>query len=163
MLCIFAHRQSPCRPLFSVWKSRNNRVTDQSSGQLSNLYNFSVPGDGGSQVDAKLSKPSTVHYFCDKTTKDWFNLWLNLELLAPLIIDCWTDNAKLHYNNVTRESSNSPGVETRIPGWGNPEVVEWIDPSKAVRINGDDSRNQNLMSRNILKHFFLFVETRRLL
>lgn len=93
---------------------------------------FSVPGDGGSQVDAKLTKPSTVHIFCDKTTTDWFNLWLNLELLAPLIIDCWTDNAKLHYDNVTRTTKNSPGVETRIPGWGDPEVVEWIDPSHAV-------------------------------
>lgn len=91
-----------------------------------------VPGDGGSQIDAKLNKPSTVHYICDKITKDWFNLWLNLELLAPLIIDCWTDNAKLHYNSTTRTTSNAPGVEIRIPGWGNPEVVEWIDPSHAV-------------------------------
>lgn len=98
-----------------------------------NYYFSTVPGDGGSQVDAKLNKPSTVHYICDKTTKDWFNLWLNLELLAPLIIDCWTDNAKLHYDNVTRTTSNAPGVQIRIPGWGNPEVVEWIDPSQAVR------------------------------
>lgn len=92
---------------------------------------FAVPGDGGSQVDAKLNKPSTVHYICDKTTKDWFNLWLNLELLAPLIIDCWTDNAKLRYDNVTRKTSNAPGVEIRIPGWGTPDVVEYIDPSQA--------------------------------
>lgn len=77
---------------------------------------YSVPGDGGSQVDAKLNKPSTVHLFCTKQTKDYFNIWLNLELLAPLIIDCWTDNAKLHYNNVTRKTYNSPGVELRIPG-----------------------------------------------
>ncbi|XP_070506922.1 lysosomal phospholipase A and acyltransferase-like isoform X2 [Chironomus tepperi] len=90
-----------------------------------------VPGDGGSQVDVKLNKPSTVHIFCTKTTKDYFNVWLNLELLAPLIIDCWTDNAKLHYDNVTRTTSNSPGVEHRIPGWGDSETVEWIDPSHA--------------------------------
>lgn len=50
---------------------------------------FLVPGDGGSQMDAKLNKPSVVHYICDKTTKDWFNIWLNLELLVPLVIDCW--------------------------------------------------------------------------
>jgi len=99
--------------------------------KFSSFLSFAVPGDGGSQVEAKLNKPSTVHYFCDKTTKDWFNIWLNLELLAPLIIDCWTDNVKLHYDNVTRLTSNSPGVELRIPGWGNPEVVEWIDPSHA--------------------------------
>ncbi|KAG5674429.1 hypothetical protein PVAND_004401 [Polypedilum vanderplanki] len=89
-----------------------------------------VPGDGGTQVDAKLNKPSTRHIFCTKTTKDYFNVWLNLELMAPLIIDCWTDNVKLYYNNETRTTSNSPGVELRIPRWGDPEVVEWIDPSK---------------------------------
>jgi hypothetical protein len=106
----------------------------RSSSSLSRVTHefLPVPGDGGSQVDAKLNKPSTVHVICDKTTKDWFNLWLNLELLAPFIIDCWTDNAKLHYNNETRTTSNSPGVEIRIPGWGTPEVVEWIDPSQAV-------------------------------
>ena len=35
---------------------------------------------------------------------------------------------KLHYNNVTRTTSNSPGVETRIPGFGTVEVIEYLDP-----------------------------------
>ncbi len=35
------------------------------------------------------------------------------------------------YNATTRTTSNSPGVETRIPGWGNSEPVEWVDPSHA--------------------------------
>lgn len=90
-----------------------------------------VPGDGGSQMEAKLNKPTTVHYICDKTTKDWFNIWLNLELLAPIIIDCWIDNVRLHYDPVTRTTHNSPGVEIRIPVFGDPEIVEWLDPSHA--------------------------------
>lgn len=90
-----------------------------------------VPGDGGSQVEAKLDKPDVVHYICQKHTDDWYNIWLNMELLVPLVIDCWIDNIKLYYNNITRTTSNSPGVEIRIPGWGDPFVVEWIDPSKA--------------------------------
>uniref|UniRef100_A0A1B0GJS7 Putative cholesterol acyltransferase lcat/acyl-ceramide synthase n=1 Tax=Lutzomyia longipalpis TaxID=7200 RepID=A0A1B0GJS7_LUTLO len=90
-----------------------------------------VPGDGGSQVDAKLDKPDVVHYICQKHTKDFFNIWLNLELLVPLVIDCWIDNVKLYYDNVTRTTSNSPGVTTRIPGWGTAETVEWLDPSHA--------------------------------
>ncbi|XP_026468778.1 group XV phospholipase A2-like [Ctenocephalides felis] len=90
-----------------------------------------VPGDGGSQIDAKLNKQSAVHVFCQKTTSDFFNIWLNLELLVPLVIDCWIDNVKLYYNNETRKTENTPGVETRIPGWGSPEPVEWLDPSKA--------------------------------
>lgn len=93
---------------------------------------FIVPGTGGNQIDAKIDKPSTRHFYCTKKTDDWFNLWLNLELLAPLIIDCWTDNAKLYYDNVTRLTKNSPGVEIRIPRWGDPEVVEWIDPTHVV-------------------------------
>lgn len=38
---------------------------------------------------------------------------------------------KLVYNNVTRTTSNSPGVTIRIPGFGNSTYVEWIDPSRA--------------------------------
>lgn len=90
-----------------------------------------MPGDGGSQIDAILDKPQAIHYICQKKTKDYFNLWLNMELLVPLVIDCWADNARLVYDNVTRTTSNSPGVTTRVPGFGDSEPVEWIDPSHA--------------------------------
>ncbi|KAG8236099.1 hypothetical protein J437_LFUL000461 [Ladona fulva] len=90
-----------------------------------------IPGDGGSQIEAKLNKPSVVHYLCAKTSEDFFDLWLNLELLVPMIIDCWVDNMRLVYDNVSRTTSNSPGVETRIPGFGNTSTVEWLDPSQA--------------------------------
>uniref|UniRef100_A0A1B6CCH8 Group XV phospholipase A2 n=1 Tax=Clastoptera arizonana TaxID=38151 RepID=A0A1B6CCH8_9HEMI len=89
-----------------------------------------VPGDGGSQVDAKLNKSSVVHYICEKTTSDYFNIWLNLELLVPLVIDCWVDNMRLEYDNITRTTHNPPGVELRIPGFGDPFSVEWLDPTK---------------------------------
>lgn len=38
---------------------------------------------------------------------------------------------RLVYDNVTRTTKNSPGVLTRVPGFGNCSTVEWIDPSKA--------------------------------
>lgn len=58
--------------------------------QIKRFYTlFPVPGDGGSQVDAKLNKPSVVHYICEKQSSDYFNIWLNLELLVPIVIDCW--------------------------------------------------------------------------
>jgi lysophospholipase III len=82
-------------------------------------------------MDAKLNKTTNVHYFCQRTTADFFNIWLNLELLVPLVIDCWIDNVKLNYDNVTRTTRNQDGVQTRIPGWGDPQVVEWLDPSLA--------------------------------
>ncbi|KAI8428336.1 hypothetical protein MSG28_002528 [Choristoneura fumiferana] len=88
-----------------------------------------IPGDGGSQLEAKLNKTSVVHYICAKTSTDYFNIWLNLELLVPFVIDCWVDNLKLEYDNVTRTTRDPEGVSVRIPGWGNPEPVEWLDPS----------------------------------
>ncbi|XP_063236646.1 phospholipase A2 group XV-like [Bacillus rossius redtenbacheri] len=90
-----------------------------------------VPGDGGSQVEARLNKTSVVHYVCEKTTDDFFNIWLNMELLVPLIIDCWIDNMKLVYDNASRTTRNVDGVETRIPGFGASYSVEWLDPSHA--------------------------------
>lgn len=95
------------------------------------INSFLVPGDGGSQLDAKLNKTDVVHYICQKKTADFFNIWLNLELLVPLIIDCWVDNMVLVYDNVTRTTSNSPGVTIRVPGWGSSEAVEWLDPTHA--------------------------------
>ncbi|XP_063529576.1 phospholipase A2 group XV-like [Cydia strobilella] len=88
-----------------------------------------IPGDGGSQLEAKLNKTSVVHYICAKTSADYFNIWLNLELLVPFVIDCWVDNLKLEYDNVTRTTRNPAGVDVRVPGWGTPEPVEWLDPS----------------------------------
>ncbi|XP_045458033.1 phospholipase A2 group XV-like [Melitaea cinxia] len=88
-----------------------------------------IPGDGGSQLEAKLNKTNVVHYICEKTTDKYYNIWLNLELLVPFVIDCWVDNVRLEYDNVTRTTTSPPGVDIAVPGWGNPEPVEWLDPS----------------------------------
>jgi len=90
-----------------------------------------IPGDGGSQLEGKIDKANVVHYVCSKKTDYWFSLWLNMELLVPIVIDCWVDNMRLTYNNVTRKTSNNQGVEIRVPDFGNSTTVEWIDPSKA--------------------------------
>ena len=87
-----------------------------------------IPGDGGSQLYASLNKSTVPHLFCSKQTYT-YNLWLNLELLAPLIIDCFVDNMKLSYDNVTRTTTNAPGVNISVPGFGNPNSVEYLDPS----------------------------------
>lgn len=88
-----------------------------------------MPGDGGSQIEAKLNKDDVPHYFCDRST-DFFSLWLNLELLVPFVIDCWVDNMKLIYDNVTRTTRNNDGVAIQIPGFGNTTSVEYVDSSR---------------------------------
>lgn len=69
-----------------------------------------IPGDGGNQLEAKLNKSESVHYICGKETNDYFNIWLNMELLVPVVIDCWIDNMRLIYDNETRKTQNPKGV-----------------------------------------------------
>lgn len=54
-------------------------------------YSFTVlvPGDGGSQVNAKLDKPSVVSSVCYKKTNDFYTIWLSVEQLLPKVINCW--------------------------------------------------------------------------
>ncbi|KAK6183616.1 hypothetical protein SNE40_011058 [Patella caerulea] len=94
-----------------------------------------VPGDGGSQMDAVLNKTSVVHFFCRKESR-LYNIWINIKELLPAVIDCSIDNLRLVYDNVTRTTSNSPGAEIYIPGFGNTETVEYLDPSLQISVLG---------------------------
>lgn len=90
-----------------------------------------VPGDMGNQLEAKLDKPSVVHYVCSKRTDHYFTLWLNLELLLPVIIDCWIDNVRLIYNQTSHTTQFPEGVDVRVPGFGDTFSMEFLDPSKS--------------------------------
>nr|XP_044995604.1 phospholipase A2 group XV isoform X2 [Jaculus jaculus] len=90
-----------------------------------------VPGDLGNQLEAKLDKPKVVHYLCSKRTDSYFTLWLNLELLLPVIIDCWIDNIRLIYNRTSRATQFPDGVDVRVPGFGETFSLEFLDPSKS--------------------------------
>ena len=71
-----------------------------------------IPGTGGSQLEAKLDKPSVNHFYCSRTS-DWYTLWLSLPQLFPPAINCWVDNIMLLWDPVTKVYSNNLGVSTR--------------------------------------------------
>lgn len=81
-LCLSLVSSTDFNPIIFGKSFNNNDIQNLDSS-------FLVPGDGGSQLEARLNKTTAVHYLCQKTTKDFFSLWLNMELLVPVVIDCW--------------------------------------------------------------------------
>ena len=88
-----------------------------------------IPGDGGSQIWARLNRTlPPPHFFCSRHS-NWFELWLDIRLLLPEIIDCFVDNMRLLYNETTKRTSNLEGIETQIPGFGETSTIEYFDSS----------------------------------
>ncbi|BET03230.1 O-acyltransferase activity [Nesidiocoris tenuis] len=85
-----------------------------------------IPGVGGSRFQAKLDRNSSAHFFCHKKA-EIYTLWFNVEFLVPVLNLCWLDNIKLEYDVLTRKTSSRPGVEIIVPGFGDPQFVEWLD------------------------------------
>lgn len=84
-----------------------------------------VPGDGGCQIEARLNKTTSPHWYCYKQS-DWYTLWLSGLQLE--LVECMVDNMRLLYDNVSHVTHNTPGVEIRVPGFGDTPTVEWLDP-----------------------------------
>ena len=63
------------------------------SGNYYFVLSFTVPGDGGSQLFAKLDRTDVPHFYCSKKTDDYFNIWLNLDEFS-LPIECFVDNMR---------------------------------------------------------------------
>jgi lysophospholipase-3 len=89
-----------------------------------------IPGDGGNQLFAKLDKKSSPHFYCYKKTNDYFMLWLNIHQILPFVVDCFVDNIRLNYDNVTRKSYNTPGVDIKVLGFGQTDTVEYLSSTK---------------------------------
>ncbi|EYC31726.1 hypothetical protein Y032_0003g1202 [Ancylostoma ceylanicum] len=90
-----------------------------------------IPGIGGSQMEANLTgKPHVVNPFCLRHTTKYFDIWLNLEELLPIAIDCFVHNMMLQTNPENGMVSNMPGVDIRVSGFGTSAGVEFVDKSR---------------------------------
>lgn len=84
-----------------------------------------VPGYGGSRLEARLDKPSVVRYFCDLKS-DWTDIWVNVKLLLPYMIDCLIDNMRLEFDHKTNTTKNTAGVEIRVKNATQISSVEYL-------------------------------------
>ena len=50
-----------------------------------------------------------------------------MSTLLPYYVDCLVDNLRLVYDNKTRTTSNSPGVQTLVKGFGHTDTIEYLD------------------------------------
>ena len=102
-------------------------TTDVKDGTQPSNPVLLIPGDGGSRIYGKLNRTSADHWFCYKTTSDWFTMWLNYEpFFFPPVFTCFMDNAHLVYNNKTGEYSNVPGVTTKMDPIGSLDGCSYL-------------------------------------
>ena len=88
-----------------------------------------IPGLGGSQLEAKLDKPSVNHFYCSRRS-DWYTIWFSITQLIPPFVNCWADNIKLLWDPSTNKYSNNHGISTRVPfSDGSTLNFEYLDPS----------------------------------
>ena len=82
-----------------------------------------LPGLEGSRLEVRRTQ-ATDH--CDITNDNFTLLWLDpVKILASL--NCFMDSLRLHYDPVTRTTHNSPGVQIRVPFFGETEGVETMN------------------------------------
>lgn len=97
--------------------------TDQRGATLSPV--ILVPGYGGSRLEAKRNKTTVKHYFCEKHS-DWSNIWIDLKLMLPYMIDCLIDDFRLEFDTKTNRTHNTQGIDIRVREPDNLATVEYL-------------------------------------
>uniref|UniRef100_A0A672RAX5 Lecithin-cholesterol acyltransferase n=1 Tax=Sinocyclocheilus grahami TaxID=75366 RepID=A0A672RAX5_SINGR len=96
-----------------------------------NAMGHSLPGNLGNRLEAKIDKPTLVHWMCYRKTEDWFPLWIDLNMFMPIGID----HIRIVYNRTTRNTSNAPGVEVRVPGFGQTHPIDYFSKFMSMAIH----------------------------
>lgn len=118
--------------IFSLLFGLGQALSDQSKIDTNHLSpTIFIPGILGTRLEAKLDRDWVPHYICSKQA-DWFTIWMNYEIIAPLGGTCWADNLKLHYNETSGRNQNTEGVELRPECYGSTDCIEWLDPHHLI-------------------------------
>ena len=95
-----------------------------------------VPGAGGNQLEARLTKEyKATSWLCNKfypLKKDeggWFRLWFDVGVLLAPLTECFAERMTLYYHEELDDYRNAPGVETRVSKFGSTESLLYLDPS----------------------------------
>ncbi|KAF6214997.1 hypothetical protein GE061_009745 [Apolygus lucorum] len=96
-----------------------------------------VPGMSDSQIEAKVAPPLSFNFlrYCDYiqwltallNPNTYFIIYWNAWLWLPFLNKCTVYFLRLNYNNVTRKAEDSPQIQTRVVGFGDPYWIEWYD------------------------------------
>ena len=111
---------------FSFSYNKNDDELVYSQQNVTRYPVILVPGDGGCQLWSKINKTKAPHSFCPLKSNDYFLLWFGLEIITPYFIDCFIDNIRLVYDNKTKNSNDSPGVDVKIKDFGQTQSVEYL-------------------------------------
>ena len=94
------------------------------------FFCFSVPGDGGSQIEIRLTKDySPPKWWCDKENNNYHLYWFSLERMMPWVRQCTVRALQLRLDE-NGQARNMPGVLSRQSGWGDTHTVEYFDSFK---------------------------------
>lgn len=109
-----------------------------------------VPGIFGSQLEARLRRTAHVRPWCPLRT-NWFDIYLNVRLLTPLLLDCFVDDLRLLYNGTSRMTHSTLGVEIRAKSFGKLESVSYLSGRHEPETEYFESLVATLARQNGLK------------
>ncbi|EPS60722.1 hypothetical protein M569_14079, partial [Genlisea aurea] len=95
-----------------------------------------IPGSGGNQLEARLTegyKPSSLTcnrwYPLKKDPDGWFRIWFDPTVLFGPFTRCFNRRMKLHFDPEEDDYRNAPGVETRVPYFGDVQGLLYLNPN----------------------------------
>ncbi|KAJ3436988.1 phosphatidylcholine-sterol acyltransferase [Anaeramoeba flamelloides] len=83
-----------------------------------------IPGFGGSKIEAKLTDFKSKHWYCH-SNKDWFLLWVSLDMFIPVVADCSIEYISLDWDGKNPQSQE--GTEFRVVS--GVDGVVYLDPT----------------------------------